>query len=77
MARQLGGGRSPLCHRIVIEPHSCIIAVPTGIASVELAAAIRKAMTTTQASRSCLREGHDADAAFCKFCGVPLDAPSL
>lgn len=54
-----------------------IIAVPTGIVSVELAAAVRKTATTTQACRECLREGHDADAVFCKFCGVPLSDPSL
>ncbi len=48
-----------------------IIAVPTGIVSAELGRSMRGEVTT----RSCLecsREGHDADAVFCKFCGEEM-----
>jgi voltage-gated potassium channel len=47
-----------------------IIAVPTGIVSVEMAQATRK--VTTQACPSCSAEGHDPDAAHCKHCGAKL-----
>ena len=50
-----------------------IIAVPTGIVSVELAQATSKASTTTQACPSCMGEGHDAEAVHCKFCGEKLN----
>lgn len=49
-----------------------IIAVPTGIVSVELAAATRDSRVSAQACPSCGRQGHDADASFCKFCGTHL-----
>jgi len=50
-----------------------IIAVPTGIVSVELAQAQRhRNMISTQACPSCSEEGHDADAGFCKYCGSKL-----
>lgn len=48
-----------------------VIAVPTGIVGVEVARAALR-MPSTQVCRHCLREGHDADAAFCKFCGAAL-----
>jgi voltage-gated potassium channel len=48
-----------------------IIAVATGIVSVELAQATR-APVSTQACRECSREGHDADARHCKHCGAVL-----
>jgi len=48
-----------------------IIAVPTGIVTVELADA-RKRAVSTQACPSCGAEGHDVDAKFCKFCGASL-----
>ena len=48
-----------------------IIAVPTGIVTVELAEAARNA-TNTQACPSCGREGHANDARFCKHCGSQL-----
>jgi len=48
----------------------CIIAVPTGIVSAEIARAPRR--VTTEACTHCSREGHDADAEFCKFCGAKL-----
>ena len=48
-----------------------IIAVPTGIVSVELADVVRKKVST-QACPDCGAGGHDADAAYCKFCGEKL-----
>ena len=48
-----------------------IIAVPTGIVTVELSAA-RKATLTTKACAECSAEGHDPDARFCKDCGAEL-----
>ena len=49
-----------------------IIAVPTGIVTVQLSDAYRKKGVTTQACPACGSEGHDPDAVFCKFCGAPL-----
>lgn len=46
-----------------------IIAVPTGVVSVEYA---KKFKTNTQACPNCSMEGHDDDAEFCKFCGSNL-----
>ena len=48
-----------------------IIAVPTGIVSVEIAEG-RKRPVSTQACPECSVDGHDADARFCKFCGAHL-----
>lgn len=45
-----------------------IIAVPTGIVSADMARHSSKKLTT-QACRSCSKEGHDVDAIYCKFCG--------
>jgi len=56
---------------IVMFTGYAIIAVPTGIVSVELANASRAAVTT-MACPSCSREGHDVDAAHCKHCGDKL-----
>jgi len=48
-----------------------IIAIPTGIVSVELAtASISK--TPTNTCPHCLTEGHDQDALYCKYCGQPM-----
>jgi len=50
-----------------------IIAVPTGIVSVQLAQAQRSfSIVSTQACPSCAAEGHDPDAGFCKYCGAKL-----
>ncbi|PID61692.1 MAG: ion transporter [Ignavibacteriae bacterium] len=50
-----------------------IIAVPTGIVSVEIAKIdTDKNIITTQACKSCSMEGHDSDAAYCKYCGHKL-----
>jgi voltage-gated potassium channel len=48
-----------------------IIAVPTGIVTVEMSHAFQKKVTT-EACPECSAEGHDADALFCKFCGAKL-----
>jgi voltage-gated potassium channel len=48
-----------------------IIAVPTGIVTVELAQA-RRIPITTEACPDCGAGGHDNDADFCKFCGARL-----
>ncbi len=48
-----------------------IIAVPTGIVTVELSQAY-SAKTTSQACPDCSAEGHDRDAKYCKFCGAKL-----
>jgi len=48
-----------------------IIAVPTGIVTVEIAQAARKAVST-QACPECSAEGHDADAVYCKYCSAKL-----
>ena len=48
-----------------------IIAVPTGIVTVELSH-VHKEQTSTQACPDCSAEGHDSDAGYCKFCGAKL-----
>jgi voltage-gated potassium channel len=48
-----------------------IIAVPTGIVSVELAGVVKKRIIT-QACPDCGVGGHDHDAVHCKFCGAKL-----
>ncbi|GAB3340197.1 ion transporter [Larkinella ripae] len=50
-----------------------VIAVPTGIVTVEISQAAEKLRkVSTQSCPSCGREGHDADAVFCKHCGHNL-----
>jgi voltage-gated potassium channel len=50
-----------------------IIAVPTGIVSVELAqTARRQRPVSTRVCVQCACEGHDVDASHCKRCGTPL-----
>jgi voltage-gated potassium channel len=48
-----------------------IIAVPTGIVTVELSKATRR-QVSTQACPQCSAEGHDVDAKHCKYCGARL-----
>ncbi|UCG51347.1 MAG: ion transporter [Candidatus Latescibacterota bacterium] len=48
-----------------------IIAVPTGIVTVELSQAFRRKIST-QACPECSAEGHDVDAVHCKACGAKL-----
>ncbi len=49
-----------------------IIAVPTGIVTVELASATRRRSVTTKTCPQCATEGHDLDAKHCKHCGALL-----
>jgi voltage-gated potassium channel len=48
-----------------------IIAVPTGIVTVEISQAAKKKVST-QACPECGAEGHDYDAKHCKYCGARL-----
>jgi voltage-gated potassium channel len=48
-----------------------IIAVPTGIVSVELAG-VSKKTATDRACPGCGAHGHDGDARYCKHCGTVL-----
>ncbi|MBW8015089.1 MAG: ion transporter [Planctomycetes bacterium] len=48
-----------------------IIAVPTGIITVEMAKYDKKNITS-QVCPECTQEGHDHDAEHCKFCGAKL-----
>lgn len=48
-----------------------IIAVPTGVVTVEISR-IQKSAVSTQVCPQCSREGHDPDAVFCKYCGAKL-----
>jgi len=50
-----------------------IIAVPTGIVSAEMVQLKKDKPISTQTCQACLREGHDVDAKFCKFCGEHLN----
>ncbi len=47
-----------------------IIAIPTGIVTVNLK---QKKEITTQVCPYCLKEGHDKDAIYCKYCGKELN----
>jgi len=49
-----------------------IIAIPTGIVSVEFANTF-KTKVTSQACINCAAEGHDPDAKYCKYCGSELN----
>jgi voltage-gated potassium channel len=49
-----------------------IIAVPTGIVTVELANASKQKEITSQTCPECNRQGHDTDAKHCKYCGSKL-----
>ena len=48
-----------------------IIAVPTGIVTVEMSQTFSRKVST-QVCPECSAEGHDADAEHCKFCGTKL-----
>ena len=49
-----------------------IIAVPTGIVTNEMVRQARGKNENHEACPSCGKEGHDQDAAFCKWCGEKL-----
>lgn len=48
-----------------------LLAVPTGIVSVEISQASRRGVTT-RACMDCGADGHDLDAVHCKYCGARL-----
>jgi len=48
-----------------------IIAVPTGIVTVEMAR-VRDKKISTQVCPQCSAEGHDPDAVYCKYCSTKL-----
>ncbi len=49
----------------------CMIIVPTGIVSAELAQ-VGGRRPSTKICRECMAEGHEADAVHCKYCGDAL-----
>lgn len=49
-----------------------MLAVPTGIVTVQLSAMQRR-QELTRACHSCDQDGHDMDADFCKYCGESLE----
>jgi len=53
-----------------------MIIIPTGIFAMEMAKTVRD-VPTTITYPECEREGHDGDAAFCKFCGAQLESADL
>ena len=51
-----------------------VLAVPTGIVSAEMVKEDdKRSKITTQACQVSLKERHDEDAQYCKYCGVPLN----
>lgn len=54
-----------------------IIAVPTGIVTVELSRATSREGTSKKACPHCAATNHEKDAAFCKYCGYPLEEQQL
>ncbi|HYG19533.1 MAG TPA: ion transporter [Ohtaekwangia sp.] len=50
-----------------------IIAVPTGIVSAEMVQLKSREKLSTQVCPHCMREEHDSDAVYCKFCGGILN----
>ena len=50
-----------------------MLAVPTGIVTVQLSAMQRRQDQLIGACHSCGQDGHDMDADFCKYCGESLD----
>ncbi|MCP4438478.1 MAG: ion transporter [Aureispira sp.] len=49
-----------------------VIAVPTGIVTAEIVNDKPDDAYSTQSCQTCMKEGHDKDADFCKFCGTEL-----
>lgn len=50
-----------------------IIAVPTGIVSVEVAGEMRRSSRKASTCQKCHKTGHDYDAKHCKWCGGKLN----
>ncbi len=53
-----------------------IIAVPTGIVTAQIAINKNNQRVSTQSCPECSREGHDANAVHCKYCGEALNQKS-
>lgn len=66
-----GTGPGQVVAAVIMIIGYAIIAVPTGIVTVELSKAT-KAAVSTQACPECGADGHDSDAEHCKFCGAKL-----
>ncbi len=49
-----------------------LIVVPTGFVSASLITSQQRFHSPVGSCSSCLREGHDSDAVFCKYCGATL-----
>src|SRR5690606_11709120 len=47
-----------------------VIAVPTGIVSAEMISLKSREKLSTQVCPNCLKDGHDNDAVFCKYCSA-------
>ncbi|TNE68783.1 MAG: ion transporter [Bacteroidetes bacterium] len=63
-------GLGQLLSAVVMIMGYAVLAVPTGIVTMEL---VKGQQTNTRACPSCSREGHDDDAVYCKFCGHVID----
>jgi voltage-gated potassium channel len=50
-----------------------VIAVPTGIVSAEMVSMKSKSKLSTQMCPHCMRDGHDSDATYCKYCSGRLN----
>lgn len=50
-----------------------ILAVPTGIVSAEMIQLKSKDKLSTQVCPTCMRDGHDSDAIYCKYCSGKLN----
>ena len=50
-----------------------LIIVPTGFVSAEIIGHKKKMTTSTRSCPSCITEGHDVDAVYCKHCGEPME----
>jgi voltage-gated potassium channel len=64
-------GLGQLLAALIMVTGYSILAVPTGIVTVEMAQSFKRNVTT-QACSECSAEGHDADAKHCKYCGSKL-----
>ena len=50
-----------------------LIIVPTGFVSAEIIGSNKITKTSTRSCPSCITEGHDADAVYCKYCGELME----
>ena len=49
-----------------------IIAVPTGIVTTHMTMGVKQKKEPEKVCAACGREGHDADAVYCKWCSARL-----